>query len=69
MNQENVNLPDILTPRMIAEHLDICYSNALALVRSGQFPCIRIGNSYKVPKHAFEDWLKQPGLRVVLQDL
>jgi len=66
MNQGNVNLPDILTPRMIAEHLGICYSNALTLVRSGQFSCIRIGNSYKIPRHSFEEWLNQPGLRAVL---
>jgi len=61
------SLPDILTPRMIADHLGICYSNALTLVKSGHFSCIRIGNSYKVPKAAFEEWLQKPGLRIVLE--
>lgn len=60
------SLPEILTPRMIADYLDIGYSKALDLVKSGELTCLKIGNSYKVPKTAFSTWLNTPGLRKVL---
>ncbi len=60
------NMPDILTPQMIAALLDIGYSKALDLVKSDQFPCLKIGNCYKVPKFSFCDWLNAPGFRKVL---
>lgn len=59
-------LPDILNPRMIAGFLDIGYAKALELVKSGEIPCLKIGNSYKIPKAAFVTWLNEPGLRKVL---
>ncbi|MBS4055271.1 MAG: helix-turn-helix domain-containing protein [Thermaerobacter sp.] len=68
MNEFQGDLPDILTPRLISAYLGICYSNALALAKSGEFSCIRIGNSYRVPRQAFEAWLNKPGLREILRD-
>ncbi|OPY55789.1 MAG: hypothetical protein A4E55_02377 [Pelotomaculum sp. PtaU1.Bin035] len=60
------DLPDILSPRMISAYLGIGYVKALAMVKSGAVPCIKIGNAYKVPKELFRAWLNEPGFRKVL---
>lgn len=59
-------IPDIINPRFIAQYLGIGYSKALALVRSGAIPCLKVGNHYKIPKAGFIQWLHQPGCREYL---
>lgn|GEM_PF-1280644 len=60
-------MPDILTAKLISQHLGICYSNALALIKSGSIPSvIRIGQGYRVPRAAYERWLNSPELKDVL---
>ena len=57
------NYPEIMDPKMLSEYLDIGYAKALALVKSGIIPTIRIGNHYKIPKKCLNDWLDQSGYR------
>lgn len=59
-------LPNILTPKMVAEYLDISYSKALALIKLGTIPCLKVGNHYKIPKIGFGIWLDKPGYREFL---
>lgn len=58
--------PDVLNPKMVAQYLGIGYSKALALIKNGAIPCIRIGNHYKVYKAGLIQWLTQPGYREYL---
>lgn len=60
------DFPDILNPKMIAEYLGISYSRALALIKLGEIPCLKVGNHYKVPKLGFVIWLEEPGYREYL---
>lgn len=60
------DLPDILTPKMLADYLGIAYSKALELSRSGDLPCVKVGNHYKIPKAGFIQWLNQPGFHEYL---
>jgi len=45
---------------MLANYLGIAYSKALELSRSGDLPCIKVGNHYKIPKAGFIQWLNHP---------
>lgn len=58
--------PEMMTPAMLSQYLDINYVKALELVKSGAFPVLKIGNVFKIPKGAFHDWLLLPGLKEVL---
>lgn len=58
--------PDILSPQIIAKYLNISYSKALELSKSGSMPCLKVGNHYKIPKAGFIQWLNQPGYREYL---
>jgi excisionase family DNA binding protein len=57
------NYPEILDPKMLSEYLNIGYAKALALVKSGAIPTMKIGNHYKISKECLNDWLNQPGYR------
>lgn len=59
------DLPDILDAHMIAIFLDIGYVKALNLIKYGDIPYIKLGNTYRVPKTAFEAWLSVTNPRVI----
>lgn len=42
------SVPDLLTPREVAETLKISYENTLALIRYGGLPALKIGRQYRV---------------------
>ena len=46
------------TVEEIAAILDIGRTSAYQLVKSGAFKIIRIGNSIRIPKIAFEQWIE-----------
>lgn len=67
MNTSNLSsYPEIMSAKMISEYLDIGYVKALNLLKTGAIPCIRIGNSFKIPKKSLITWLDEPGLREIL---
>lgn len=51
------DLPEVLTARMISDYLNIGYTNALSLIQHSGMKYLKIGNTYRVPKKHFEDWL------------
>ena len=61
-------LPEILTPEIISQTLGVSYTSTLRLVKSGEFPVLKIGNLYKIPRKTFIEWLYQPGFKEVLQN-
>lgn len=58
--------PEILCPKMVAAYLDIGYGKALSLIKTGQIPCLKVGNHYKIPRVGFKAWLEKPGYRELL---
>lgn len=51
------NYPEVLNAKMIAEIMDLGYVKALKLIRYSGLNHIKIGNTYRVPKKLFIDWL------------
>lgn len=49
--------PEILTAKMIAQILGIGYTKALHTIQYGQMHYIKIGNTYRVTKQSFIEWL------------
>ena len=52
-------MPEILTAKDIARYLGIGYVQALKLIKYRGIPKIRIGNSFRVYRKAFEVWLEE----------
>ena len=56
---ENINtLPEMLTVSDIMKHLKIGKNKAYKLIQVGSFPKIQIGNTYRIPKKEYEQWIK-----------
>lgn len=51
--------PPFLTANDLVEIMRIGRSSAYELMRTEQFPSIRIGKSVRVPKSAFIQWLER----------
>lgn len=49
--------PEILTAKMIAQILGVGYTKALHTIQYGQMQYIKIGNTYRIPKKSFIEWL------------
>ena len=60
-----IDYPDVLNAHMIAEFLDIGYVKALSLIKYGDIPYLKIGNTYRVAKSNFEAWLMSAESKVV----
>jgi excisionase family DNA binding protein len=55
--------PEDLTARMVAEYLEISYTKALNMIKSGAIPAVQSGSEYKVSRQKLEDWLKKADLK------
>jgi len=52
---------EILTVKEVAEYLKISLPTAYQIVNQVDFPKIKIGNRYKIPKDGLEKWIKDQG--------
>ncbi|MBS5317678.1 MAG: helix-turn-helix domain-containing protein [Clostridiales bacterium] len=57
--------PEILTAKMIAQILGIGYTKALHTIQYGEMQYIKIGNTYRVPKKSFIEWLFEKDKREI----
>lgn len=57
MSRSIDDLPDIITADDIKEVLNICYSNALKVIRFGKLRHFKLGNQYRITKKDFVEWL------------
>lgn len=57
--------PEILTAKMIAQILGIGYTKALHTIQYGEMQYIKIGNTYRVPKQSFIEWLFEKDKREI----
>ena len=51
--------PLLLRPAQVGDALGVCRSKAYELIRSGQIPSIRLGNSVRVPVEALRRWVAE----------
>lgn len=61
-------LPEILTAEQIARYLGIGYVKALSLIKYGDLPSIKIGNTYRISKQLFKEWVNNPAKRRLLTE-
>jgi excisionase family DNA binding protein len=52
------DFPEMLNARMIAEILGVGYTKSLNLLKYGDLPYLKIGNTFRVHKRNFEKWLE-----------
>lgn len=60
--------PEILNAKMIAKILDLGYAKTLKLIKYGGIKHIRIGNTYRIPKKMFLEWLYSNETREIVLD-
>lgn len=52
---------EILNVKEVAEYLKISLPTAYQIVNQVNFPKIKIGNRYKIPMDALENWIENQG--------
>lgn len=55
--------PDVLTAKMVAEILGVGYLKALELMKSNQFPVMKLRGTYRVSKSILIEWMNSPGIK------
>ena len=61
-------LPDALTARDISVFLNLGYAKSLKLIRYGGLPHLRIGNTYRISKKNFVEWLNGTETKIINLD-
>lgn len=61
----DIQIPELLTAKEIAEILKISYPQALQFIRYSGIDYIRVGNQYRVVKTKFVDFLNKKGGREI----
>lgn len=61
MAEKNIldDLDEMLTVQDIEKHLKLGRNKVYQLVQLSSFPKIKIGNSYRIPKKKYEEWLNK----------
>ena len=50
-------LPDVLTPKQVADYLQLGRDKTYQMLRSGELPSVRLGRTYRIQRLALDDWL------------
>jgi excisionase family DNA binding protein len=50
-------LEEMLTPMDIMNHLKLGRNKTYALIKLNSFPKIKIGNTYRIPKDKYIEWV------------
>ena len=51
-------LPDVMTPKQVADYLQLGRDKTYQMLKSGELPCVRIGRTYRIQRRALDDWLR-----------
>lgn len=67
MNPYNIfpKYPEVLNAKMIAEIMSLGYVKALNLIKYSDINYIKIGNTYRIPKKNFIEWLHSNSSKVI----
>lgn len=60
-----VNLPEMLTPKEVADILKISYESALAFIKYSGVDYIKVGRQYRVTKDKLNAFLMKKGSTIV----
>ena len=52
-------MPDFLTVKQLGDALGLSRSTAYLICRSPGFPAIRVGRQIRIPRSAFERWVRE----------
>lgn len=58
-------LPDIIDAKAIAGVLSIGYAKALRLIKYSGIPYMKIGNTYRIYKHHFINWVTSDAVQTL----
>jgi len=58
ITSEKVNEPWLLTIRVAAKRLNLGINRTYGLANAGILPCIRVGNTIRIPAAALEKWIQ-----------
>lgn len=56
---ENSALDEMLTPEDVMRHLKLGRNKTYQLIHLSNFPKIRIGNTYRIPKGRYMKWINE----------
>ena len=59
------DIPELLTPKEIADILKISYPQALQFIKYSGIDYLKVGNQYRVVKTKFYDFLYKKGIREI----
>lgn len=60
-----VNLPEMLTPKEVAETLKISYEAALAFIKYSGVDYVKVGRQYRISEEKLKAFLMRKGRTVV----
>ena len=60
-----MNLPEMLTPKEVAETLKISYEAALAFIKYSGIDYVRVGRQYRVSEDKLKAFLMKKGTTIV----
>lgn len=61
---ENLELPELITPKEVREYLKCSNENVYTLLKQKDFPCFKIGRSYRIRKKDFIEWVNNQKLEL-----
>ena len=61
-------MPEMLTPREVAEIMKISYEAALAFIRYSGIAYIKVGRQYRVSQDKLDTFLNKKGVTIVALD-
>ena len=61
-------MPEILTPREVAEIMKVSYESALVFIRFSGIDYVKVGRQYRVSRQKLEAFLNKKGITLVSLD-
>lgn len=56
----------VYTPKDIQKMLSLSKSTVYNMIKAGEIPAVKIGNSYRVSVHQFQDWCNKNNIEIAL---
>ncbi len=50
-------LPEVLTPKQVADYLQLGRDKTYQMLKCGELSSVRLGRTYRIQRRALDDWL------------
>ncbi len=57
--------PELLKPQELAVPLGVSVPRVYQLIAAGHIPSVRVGGAIRIPRAAWEEWLKAQSVRAI----